>query len=964
MRNNDLKVTTGSLTAGNDNLVGTSGNDVFEARGLEQNAMGILVNTLGTGDKINGAGGVNTLKATIINDAIWGGHTAVRPETTNVQNIEVTALTPVINLGDGVAAQPVVLNAQLMSGVQKLHSVNSEATLIVENVFQNGPTQSIEIGMINTGNGGRATTDAGRQAESNLEVYFDERALNSIPAAGTEGIEFHVLDQDAYDALGKNINATEATDALLTGFALGRLSFKVDGEIYDLTLDNPITETPETHAELVDLLNVKLAELVAATPALQGLELEFSVGNRFFETNSAGQPVRSGIAIELKMKAESEDQNRLELLVPAEDGKSVIDFSLSESNNIYRASQDIDLQGPTGQPITSTILLDAVGRGSDGGYLKVGSMSEGSLSSSGVQVFDITVNRSSSVSWMDSTNDALHTVNLKNGSTNGNLIIGNTHGGIDAFGGTGIAANVNYGLVDVQNVNSSLQGNFTLTAALTEEVVDRYLDLVDTQDGPRADNVNFNYNMGNNNSTLNLHVAEEAVVHEDFVLNINLGNGTNTLNLSILDTAGAYADGFTANQGTIGADLWGNNNIHVTGGTGVDTITLAGNGIVTVNSGAGNDVIYTDNTGDKSSVQLNNNGTADVSNGPSYFQLYKHSITVNFLGFEVTLHDAFNQGNKTIYTDLDINQAVKRAINDDPVLSKLLKAEDGEGRMLEIESLIDGTHNAGALEITFTAPAGSGDPAPTDGRNQLTATEEAQIAADNAAHDAATGTAPIATITGANGIQDTYTGADTGVIGMTGGDVSDKDESIVTVNAGAGDNVIVLGTGTAGDTLVLKDTWGTNTVANFNDAANGDVLDFTSYFITADAGQEITATNTAAAGANTVSILTFGAGGFVPEAGGAGDALTFAQFAALGDTALRTVLNGNAAVTTTAEGEAVFMIENNANLGEYLVIATSTNAADAGNDVLTTAKIVGTLDFGDSITHGTVNVADVSEVWF
>jgi hypothetical protein len=66
-------------------------------------------------------------------------------------------------------------------------------------------------------------------------------------------------------------------------------------------------------------------------------------------------------------------------------------------------------------------------------------------------------------------------------------------------------------------------------------------------------------------------------------------------------------------------------------------------------------------------------------------------------GLEVTVDIPF--GTNYAVTQYHINQAIKKAINDDVVLNKLLKATDGPGSSLVITSLVDGAHVGSDLTI-------------------------------------------------------------------------------------------------------------------------------------------------------------------------------------------------------------------------------------------------------------------------
>jgi hypothetical protein len=84
-------------------------------------------------------------------------------------------------------------------------------------------------------------------------------------------------------------------------------------------------------------------------------------------------------------------------------------------------------------------------------------------------------------------------------------------------------------------------------------------------------------------------------------------------------------------------------------------------------------------------------------------------VQISFRDLSVEKAISFD-GNNGRFTDLQVNQAIKEAINSDPVLSKLLVVKDGPNRALIIESLIDGDTAITDLAIGFargTVPTGN-----------------------------------------------------------------------------------------------------------------------------------------------------------------------------------------------------------------------------------------------------------------
>lgn len=82
------------------------------------------------------------------------------------------------------------------------------------------------------------------------------------------------------------------------------------------------------------------------------------------------------------------------------------------------------------------------------------------------------------------------------------------------------------------------------------------------------------------------------------------------------------------------------------------------------------------------------------------YNFYNSKLVVTFKGIP-TAAAVTVAGTNYKTSDLEINQAIKKAINDDAVLSKLLVAEDGPANSLVVKSLIDGAMNTTDLAVTL-----------------------------------------------------------------------------------------------------------------------------------------------------------------------------------------------------------------------------------------------------------------------
>jgi hypothetical protein len=212
------------------------------------------------------------------------------------------------------------------------------------------------------------------------------------------------------------------------------------------------------------------------------------------------------------------------------------------------------------------------------------------------------------------------------------------------------------------------------------------------------------------------------------------------------------------------------------------------------------------------------------SDANNTYNFYAARLTVTFKDLTATV-DVPNTGFRT--TDLQINQAIKDAINNNVVLNKLISAADGPANTLVITSLIDGVMSNANLGISLTLPALSGivDVAGASAVYGTAATPEAVLAAMQAALTAFN-------TKGDYVDQLAETGAFGGNVEVTGAaSITTSDN---TITPGEGNDVTVLGTtvGTdallsSNDRVVFGAAFGNDTVVHFkagSAATGGDVL--------------------------------------------------------------------------------------------------------------------------------------------
>lgn len=811
------------LTVGQDNLAGSGADDTFKAN-VSQNALGQQVNTLGSGDILEGGAGFDTLDAKITNGSFVGGSISqpIQPETNSIEYIKLQAVLADVNAQDNGKDQ-VYVNAKDMVGVKTISSNYSDASLTIMNLTTKGSAQlsDLTVNMSYTGNADSAWD------ESNFKVLFDQDYLTPETTLGTATVDFLAMNEDNYDASnGENP---------LTGVFFRTLNFTLNGVEYNLAayLGEDATGAGDeinTYQDFLDAVTAGLVALKADHPenaALQSVQASF--GRQFTtDVNPVTLELREGTAIRLTADGQTNgvantlyvDSTDLEV---ARAGQATV-----PNNNRYEIA---DATPPLeGSKLGINVELEKVGLAGDGGALVIGSMNKAdddniwdttnttvAKTTNGINEFYVTVkgnaDKSSSLSELRSTNNQLKVVTVKTDAaqtgTFANLTIGNDNTS------TPDGSYVN-SLKDVQTFDASgFKGDLSLQAALTSEVVAKYLDLKDQSPAEAAaDNAAFVYTGGTGNDTIDLQVTAEnfafngTATREDFSVNLVGGAGNDEIILTVVqgnsDQAASSAGG-TSNW-YVNQVL--NANLRINAGEGNDIIRTPGSGNVIIDAGSGDDTVYADNTGGKAAWVLNATlGQVDLadiqSSANNSYNLFKGEARVTFKGFEAQAVIADRNG---VITDLSINQAIKKAINDNAVLNKLLVAEDGPANTLVITSLIDGAPlTAADLGLSLVAPT------------TLTSGELAQLNTWYGISNASVATNAVAADAFNNVANTTYlkqlaTSGGTDVEGSISTHTSDN-----TITGGLGNDVLVLGTGLASnDTLVYTGYGnGTDSIVNF-----------------------------------------------------------------------------------------------------------------------------------------------------
>ncbi|NHZ32856.1 DUF4214 domain-containing protein [Massilia rubra] len=498
-------------------------------------------NTLQSSDSLVGGDHTDTLRAVLRPTA---DNQAPAPTTSGVEQIRVHAAGPTD--GSGLVA----LDAARMSGVGRWENDHSRGDLTISNVSVRSGLlpEHVTIAMV-----GSAAGDA------DFSVYFHHDGLRaSLPTTGSSTLRLQLMDTRASEA-----GSPPLKDSPYDGFRF--LLNKVPVQVRSSAIDQA-----QTYEALVSAIGAEMA----ATPELQKLVVSLGDAFQAFDT-STGQ-LQSGREI-----------------VITNTGPGNLGIAGPSWLQPGAGEEGTQVSGPSSGAvplITAAIVLDNVGRGGTGGDLLVGGTPYLSTRvSTGFEAFNISVERTSLLQSIDSTDKLLQTVTLANGAIKGDLAVRGVAGGASLAEA--------YGFHDVRQVDASaMSGKVDLTAVISAASATKYLAKPGTQTGSVTGTIDFHYVGGSNNDSLSLDLWHGAASsrgvrlagQEDFRFTISGGDGDDVLQLRVL-AAPAGEENWVINQDR-------NNNIHLSGGDGNDTIRKPGAGDTVIDGGAGDDQVYLTDT--------------------------------------------------------------------------------------------------------------------------------------------------------------------------------------------------------------------------------------------------------------------------------------------------------------------------------------------------------------------------------
>lgn len=600
------------------------------------------VNTLQSGDRIDGGAGSDLLTADLTAGSTFGQVlNAVRPEVHNVEIIKLTSQQSTDNHAGEAAIATV--RADRIDGMTQLWDADSRASLEIDDVRVLSNRMTI----------GWQDSDNAHRAGQNLDyiVRYNNQFLAADDASNQSTLRLQVMDV-----------AGAAQGQPLLDNVYDRIMFTYNGT--QVTLDLSGMEGVSGASATYQTLLAAIQQAMADNPACEGLTATLDAKSFTYHPKNNPNVAYTGDAIIITAENGTLQAGGWATTgyVPA-DSDLDTDMLQAEVQNcpLLRTDIALDNVGMVNWFNVSTCIPNNQQFGDYAGDMMVGGM--GNAQYVGLQRFDGTVDRGSWIESLQSTNHALRMVTFKNGDLNGDGVIGTSEadqgnlfigkglrltdsslyqnairggslmfegrdgmladatlafgrGGTEINGSSVIArandldvetgdsssTNVNYtgvtvgsGVVDVAVFDASeMTGKANIAASVSEYASKKYLadtDQVDALGNRFAPVEAFSYKFGSNDDTLNMHLNSRIVADNDFKMNINMGEGNNSVHTTISN------DGNTGFRGNWLYDQAQLNNIVIATGSGDDIINPMGDGRTIVLAGAGNDVVYSDNGG-------------------------------------------------------------------------------------------------------------------------------------------------------------------------------------------------------------------------------------------------------------------------------------------------------------------------------------------------------------------------------
>ncbi len=891
------------LTSATDVMSGTENDDEFNAY-IQQNPFaGGVSNSLSSADRLDGGAGNDRLYAEITGEFVGVvgnvSNIDIQPRLKNIEEIDLEARESNFLNQIGNFGETVTVDGKNITDHVEIGSYFSDADLKIENLttLTNGGsarnTSEITVTMDHTDN---FNTDGDA---SDLTVLFDNDYLLSGQESEGE-ILYFLLDEDA--ELANNPNRLENIDVDGIRFNITN----ADGTITAVTLESDAANEAGTHQGFVNALQAPLQALIADGTLPAGTTLTLDPTRTDFTFVDDGSQSDDIPAIVLTSGNGA---------VVTATGYSRVQEAIGEYNVYGRfesrnetADQpitiDIDLHkvgrgGDGGDLIVggkSVYTADGIADGIE--VFNINVKGAGNNDSTGLT-------KPSNLGTITSTGSELRVVNIvtdaafASGSTFASLTVRNgfdqslfsnqEDGDLQMINADGFLGDLTLGDIDAVHNSGRITNADTITAQGGGDVT---LGLL--YDGEEVDQA-YSVTTGAGDDDIDIDVEGDAVDYANSSLNVSTGGGDDFVTLNLFNNENG-GDDTELNQAIL-------DNILIETGDGDDTVDLYGVGVVNINTGTGDDTIYTDgdpNEGGYAAWALNfdANRVDDVGDASNFNEddlpgeqtslAYVGGATVTVTlsgagidgnlsagggvmtadstgaddvadgatpgndGYEVsTVIGNLLNGNKYYGDQRDVNAAVMKAINDDPVLSKLLVASIASNNTVVVRSLTSGDFEDVDLRIEIDqrnfVPASGFSAVQSEARSVFnsSAITVTTIAGANAAagNDLETSGGADAWYDGLSAEGDAENSMSSAVGELESNLFADgnasTDEVDTVINAGAGNDVIVLSTeadgsdpddftvssnnallnGASNETIVLTGSdFGDDTVMNFTTA--------------------------------------------------------------------------------------------------------------------------------------------------
>ena len=915
-------------------------------------------------------------------DILGGAAIDLQPRVSNIEEIDIEARDTLAFGGPGFggslglgAVAPITVDAKNITDHVEIGSYYSDGDLVIENVTtltSSGTvrnTSDLTVVMDHTDNF-NSDNDA-----SDLTVYFD----NDYLVAGQTSVgraDFFLLDQDAE----LRLQLGQAAEGRLDEIDKNGIRFEINDQIVAVEFDGALlnenaADEINDHDAFIAALQAPLQALIDAGTLPAGTQIvRFDYTQVIFDDdnlplNQAALQDGSFSDLIPSIQVISGDGSEVTPL-----GFTAPDEITGEFNVFGRFDQFFQRDD---EPIAIDVELNKAGRGADGGNLIIGGKSQDGTNdgiAGGIEVFNIDVTgggltengtndgtaKPSNLGTITSTGNALGIVNIATdpdfASNPAELIVRNGFdqdlfdneetGDLMRIDANDFLGNLTLGVGSGRITNAD-----TITATGGGDVALQLL-----YDGEEFGSTGlagvpeaYSVTTGSGSDTVDIVLDGDAIDYQDSSLSVETGGGDDSVEINF--------DLSTFDNQFLNGEIL--DNVMVSTGSGSDVIDIDDLGSANIMAGSGADIVYTDggafsskeiwalNYDDVRSpdqASLDDNPPEDLpGEALSLAYLDNATITVTLSGagvgdyaagggvmsqgeaidgdngYEstVTITSLIN-GNQYFGDQRDINAAITRAIEEDPVLDALLTVIPGANNTIAIVSKTSGEFDASDLRIdiqqeTYTSDSYAGNVASEAqaifANSAITVSELfAGTAAGSAydGHDDGYG----ADLTDDTAIDVWYDGLsiDGGLNNLADNTHTDGSASTVetdnVINGEEGNDIIVLSTDAEGDALPITPTdftkspanslingasnetivltgsdFGNDTVMNFtaNEAEAGlDFLDFTAYLTSqldfstgtpgsgSDSFRDIDTTldtDLSDVEANEVAIVTFTAGG-------------------------------------------------------------------------------------------------------